>query len=283
MLSGSGDGGDGPLTNMGGGIQESGAFTIANVAPGSYVLTARTTGGGPLRNGGALEIGSLPIVVGDGDVTGLTIAMTRGASLSGTVVAEGTSPITLSSLRVAARPLRNTFGQPGNASAVTSAGAFQLSTLSGTIALRIDGLPSQWMVKSIAVGSADVTDGSFELRGSEQLTNARIVLTDRVAELNGTATAHNQDAKNYTVLVFAEDAALWTFPTRYVRSGRADAQGLFKVRGLPPGRYLVAAVDSVEDGEWQDPEFLERLREPASKLAIREGETRTLALKVLEP
>ena len=76
------------------------------------------------------------------------------------------------------------------------------------------------MVKSIVVGSTDVTDGAFELRGTEQVTNARIVLTDRVSELNGTVTVRNQEAKDSSVVVFADDAALWTFPTRFVRMAR---------------------------------------------------------------
>ena len=41
MLTNAGDGGEGPRGTMGGGIQPDGSFTIANVAPGSYVLTAR--------------------------------------------------------------------------------------------------------------------------------------------------------------------------------------------------------------------------------------------------
>ena len=294
VLTSGTDAGEGPLTSMGGAIQPDGSFTIANVAPGSYVLSARsglrrivadgrgrvTAAGG----GGDAEIGSLPLVVGDSDVTGVTIALTRGASIAGTIVSEGTAPLTLANLRVAARALRNpAFGQGGNSAQVSAAGAFQLSSLTGTIALRVDNLPSQWMVKSIVVGNTDVTDGTLELRGSEQLTSARIVLTDRVSEVNGSATVRNQDAKGYSVLVFAEDPALWTFPTRYIRMTRADAQGRFTLRGLPGGDpYLIAAVDYVEDGEWQDPEFLERLRESASRLTLRDGETKTVSLRLIE-
>jgi hypothetical protein len=284
------EGGDGTFAQLGGGIQADGSFTIANVAPGSYILNARS-GVGNGRNGrgaaaravGELEIGSLPLVVADGDVTGVTIALTRGASIAGTVVAEGTSQINLANLRVNARQIRNTPGQGFAGSGVSATGAFQLSTLSGTVALRVENLPSQWMVKSIAVGGADVTDGPFELRGTEQITNARIVLTDRLSELNGTVTLGRQEAKDSTVVVFADDANLWTFPTRYVRTVRADAQGRFSLRGLPPGAtYLAAAVNYLEEGEWQDAEFLERLREPASRVTIREGETKTLNLQLLE-
>jgi hypothetical protein len=295
MLGNSGDGAEGPMATMAGPIQPDGSFVITNVPPGSYVLNARSGRravvadagrggrGGVVRNGADAETGSLPLVVGDSDVSGVTITLTRGASISGTIVTEGNAPITLSNLRVAGRQIRSTFGQGGNNSAVTAAGAFQLSSLSGTVALRVDNLPSQWVVKSIVVGSADVTDGALELRGTEQLTNARIVLTDRVSEVNGTATLRNKEAASYSVVVFAEDPALWTFPTRYLRTARPDAQGRFMLRGLPGGTtYLVAAIDYLEDGEWQDPDFLERLREDASRLTLREGETKTIELEVIE-
>jgi hypothetical protein len=285
----SAEGSEGPFMGMGGGIQSDGSFVIPNVPPGSYILNARSGVGGRgrgavavTRGGNEVEIGSLPIVVGDGDVTGVTIAMTRGATIAGTVVTEGTSQITLSNLRVNARQLRNAGGQNFMASGVSATGSFQLSTLSGTIALRVENLPPQWMVKSIVVGATDVTDGAFEIRGTEQLTNARIVLTDRLSELNGSVSARDHDTKGSSVIVFADDANLWTFPTRYVRMVRADEQGRFTLRGLPPGAtYLAAAVDSVEEGEWQDPEFLERLREPASRVTLREGETKTLTLPLL--
>ena len=281
------DGGGGAFGTPGGGIQSDGSFTIANVAPGSYLLNARSGGRGGRGGRGvaidatALEIGSLPITVGDADVTGVTIGLSRGASIAGTVVTEGTSQITLASLRVTARQIRNAPGQSFNASGVSANGAFQLSTLTGTIALRVENVPAQWMVKSIVVGPTDVTDGAFELRGTESITNARIVLTDKVSELNGTVTIRNQEAKDSSVIVFADDAALWTFPTRYVRMARADTQGHFTLRGLPGGRYLVAAVDYLEEGEWQDPEFLERLRDAATRVAVRDGETKTVGLQLL--
>ena len=287
QLVSAGDTGGGPIGAQGGGIQSDGSFTIANVAPGSYLLNARSGGRGGRGGRGvtidatALEIGSLPLTVGDSDVTGVTISMTRGASIAGTVVTEGTSQITLANLRVTARQIRDAPGQSFNASGVSANGAFQLSTLTGTVALRVENVPSQWMVKSIVVGPTDVTDGAFELRGTEQLTNARIVLTDRVSELNGTVTVRNQEAKDSSVVVFAADAALWTFPTRFVRMARTDAQGHFTLRGLPGGTYLVAAVDYLEEGEWQDPEFLERLREPATRVSVRDGETKTVGLQLL--
>jgi hypothetical protein len=139
------------------------------------------------------------------------------------------------------------------------------------------------MVKSITVNDADVADASLDLRGTEQITGARVVLTDKIAEVNGTVTVRGQPARDYTVVVFPDEPARWAFPTRYVRTARANQQGGFTLRGLPPlASYRAVAVSYLEDGEWQDPTFLERMREEASTIALKEGETKTVDLKLIE-
>lgn len=278
-------------------IQANGSFTIVNAVPGSYVLSVRTGAGGPgggrgggplaaLRDGGG-EVGMLPLNVGSDDVTGVTIVTTRGASIEGTVVFEGGStrprPDTL---RVAARPLRATaqfLAGRASQSAVAANGSFSLASLVGPMTFRVDGLPQQWIVKSVEVGGSDVTDAALEFKGSEQITGARITLSDKVTELNGSATAGAATAKDYSVIVFADSPERWVFPTRYVRSVRANQQGNFTIRGLPPGTsYLAAAVSHLEEGEAQDPEFLRQLRDRASTVSLRDGETRTVELRVVE-
>lgn len=272
----------------GGQIQANGAFTISNAVPGSYVLTARTgvgRGAGP-RNNSEAEVGSVPLVVGGDDVTGVTVVTTRGASLEGTVVADtGTRP-PLDNVRITARPLRASAQPPGgraSQSPVAANGTFTLSSLVGAVSLRVDGLPQAWLVKSIVVAGHDVTDTGLDFKGTEQLTGARVTVTDKVTELNGTATLGGATARDYSVVVFAEDDAKWTFPTRFVRTAQGNTQGTFTLRGLPPGtRYLAAAVDSIEEGEAQDPEFLNALRERASSVSFREGEAKTIELRVIE-
>src|SRR5207244_2968831 len=56
-----------------------GSFDLRGVAPGSYVLVAN--GRGPTA--------VLPLQVGDADVNGVAMAVTRGVRLSGRIVVEG--------------------------------------------------------------------------------------------------------------------------------------------------------------------------------------------------
>jgi hypothetical protein len=49
---------------------------------------------------------------------------------------------------------------------------------------------------------------------------------------------------------------------------------------MPPGDYLVIAVDDVEQGEWFEPAFLEGIRGRATKVKIEEGDQQTQDLKI---
>jgi hypothetical protein len=49
---------------------------------------------------------------------------------------------------------------------------------------------------------------------------------------------------------------------------------------LPAGEYLAVAVEYVQQGMWNDPEFLESLRRYAQRITLSEGNAVSLALRV---
>jgi hypothetical protein len=281
--------GDTPIMPGGGGnVRSDGTFTITNVAPGSYTLTVASGGFGRGRRAGAAvepEIGSMPLTVTNEDLTGIHVVTTQGVTLSGTVVAAqgATTPLPTSRIQITTQPVPFARGPGGGTARVEANGTFTLRGLLGSRVIRVGGLPQDWMLQSITINGTDVTDRVFDFTGEQELRGARITVTDRVTEVNGTVATSNQPARDYTVVVFPEDNSKWAFPSRYVRSGRPDQKGLFRIRALPPDeRYLVVAVDYVEEGEAGDPEFLERIRASATRFALGEGETKMLELKLLE-
>ena len=155
---------------------------------------------------------------------------------------------------------------------------FQLAGMGGPVHLDVQGIPEGWVVKSILTDGADVTDEAIELKG--KTITVQVVLTDRLTSVSGAVQSRNE-IRDHSVVVFADDAAKWTYPSRYVRTTRADGEGRFQIRGLPPGeRYLAVALDYVEDGDQDDPQFLERLRSKATGLSLGDGEQRSLQLDV---
>lgn len=271
----------GMMSRGGGRVRADGSFTVANVTPGSYTLQV---GSGPM-GGDDAEFASLPITVGSDDLTGIHLVTGKGTTLTGVVQpAQGsTSRLETSALQVVVQSLRFEPGMGRRPARVERDGTFRLSGLSGQRLIRLNGLPSTWMLRSVLVNGADVTDTPLEFKGQQDVGGVQVIVTDRLTEVTGKVTdAKGEPTRDYTVIVFPEDPAKWTYPSRYVKSGRADQDGLFKIRALPPeDRYLAVAVDYLEDGEGSEPEFLRQMISRATSFGLSEGDARALDLRIV--
>ncbi len=279
------------ITGTTGRVLDDGTFTLANVAPGTYTLAA-LSGGGGRRGGGAFsgadaEFASLPVVVGNEDLTGLTIVTAKGASLTGRVIAadDARGQLTTTAMQVVAQGARPELQGPfaaNRTARVANDGSFTMSGVNGQRLLRLMGLPSGWMLKAVMVGTTDITDQPVDFTGNAQALGIDVVVTDRVTAVNGTVVSRGRPVQDYSVVVFPEDEDKWRFPTRFVQSARPDQQGVFVLRALPPGeRYLAVAVDYLENGEANDPLFLSLIRSRASAFALGDGESKALALTLV--
>ena len=86
-----------------------------------------------------------------------------------------------------------------------------------------------------------------------------------------------------TLIVFPVDAEKWIEDSRWLRSARPDEDGKAQIRALPPGDYYAVAVDYVEDGMWNDPEYLDAVRRYAQRITLGETGAQTVTLKVVTP
>ena len=152
--------------------------------------------------------------------------------------------------------------------------------LTGMGVFRLRGRPIAWSLKSVLVDGTDVIDTPVELSALEG-KRVEIVLTQRRGDVSGTVTdARGEQALDYVVVLFPEDEDQWTPFSRFIATGRPDQAGRFALPALPPGRYLIQALDYLEPGEERNPETLGRLRIGATSFQLAEGESRTVNLRV---
>ncbi|HEY1307084.1 MAG TPA: carboxypeptidase-like regulatory domain-containing protein [Vicinamibacterales bacterium] len=268
-----------------------GRFTLENVPPGPYTLTAMLMPGpvgpdvfeAPRTNTPSVadmvrripEQAMMPLVVSGSDVNSLTLVTQRAAVLSGSIVADSgvTRPLPRG-IRVT--PHNVSFGTMMTIGNANNTG-FELIGLASPFTIGVQGVPEGWTVKSILLDGREVIDETVDLRGAN--ASLRIVLSDRPSSVVGSVQSRNESI-DYNIVIFPEDSTKWNFESRYVKTTRTDAQGQFRIPDLPAGeRYLAAAVDYLEDGEQNDPQFLERLRIRATSFSIGEGEQRSLRLE----
>ena len=72
-------------------------------------------------------------------------------------------------------------------------------------------------------------------------------------------------------------------PDQYWRSKTAasDDSGAFRIQGIVPGQYTAYALIDVEDGIWNDPDFLRMLQGKGTAVKLAEGANETLQLAVV--
>jgi hypothetical protein len=264
--------------NFGGRIQWDGAFTIANVPPGRYVLRARADDSEtPL-------FATQPISVNGEDVADLSVVLSAGASVAGplTFLPGQTPPPDPTQIRLSAPSTdQSDFGQQRNAR-VDKDGRFTLDGVSaGSHLIRAAGSMRGWILKSVTIGGRDVTDTPVALRSGETLANVVVVFTDRLNEVNGTVTDEGGAAvPDFTVLAFPTDSTLWRPQARQIMTARPDQTGQYRIRGLPPGEYYLATVDPTEQGEWFEPAYLDDHRAGAARVTLGDGDLKTHDFKV---
>jgi hypothetical protein len=223
--------------------------------------------------------------VGD-DVSHVMIMTAKGGRATGSVTFEGgTRPEAGPTMRVLATPIDAdgpAMSLMGGTGAVQPDGSFELGGLAGGRLIRVMNVPAGWMLKAIRLNGQDITDTGASFRAGETVAGLEVVLTNRLTQITGTVTSGNGDpVKDYTVVVFSDDATLWAVPqSRHVTGVRPDQEGRFQVPNLPAGGYYAVAVEYIEQGTWGDPDVLNRLKASATSFSLRDGEQKTLNLEI---
>ncbi len=279
-----------------------GNFTLTGVAPGDYTLNARTSqiftsssdgnsmsftmirSSGPGGGGeSSQESGSVPLTVSGDDMSNVIIVTTKGASATGRVVYDGGSKPTTNSIRISAAATDDTGPMTlvSGSSSVTPEGTFEIKGLSGQRVFRVNNIPTGWVLKAVKVNGTDITDNGLEFKSAEAVTGVEVILTTKVTEVKGAVKVGNDSAMDYTVVIFSDEPEKWRVPTsRHIATGRPNQQGQFLVKNLPAGSYYAVALEYIPQGEWNDPEILDRLTSKATTFSIGEGEVKTLDLKL---
>jgi protocatechuate 3,4-dioxygenase beta subunit len=224
-----------------------GEFTIDNVVPGKYTFSIMADRG----NERALE--STPVEVIDGNVSGVVLRLTSGATVSGVIAIENESPQAIAKLRQV--ELRGYVIPPGgtggrsSTAVVSDDGAFHMRGLpGGTLAFFITGIRGSFSqfknftITRIERDGVPQQGNRFEIKDSEQVARVRVVVTYGDAILRGSIKVENgtlPPGSRFAVRL----ARIGDPPTAMpVNVGQVDARGNFIIEGVEAGAYEVIAT-----------------------------------------
>lgn len=297
---------DGSFGGTSTGLQPDGTFR-ALVTPGDYLIEARFTP--PAVSGAMAEralIGSEAVTVASGGSQTLLITVGRGATATGRIVFEGTSPLPQPGGQVHVA-FSSSSGRPcaSSPAEIASDWSFKIEGLTGTCSsMPMFGF-GRWMLKAIVHDGEDLLDRPVTFKTGQQYRNVQVVFTDRPAEIKFRVSDEGgQSTREYVALVFPSDRARWNAspnssatrsyvppqaemvsmqrtipaPGTVTRPTMPQSRGELMGR-LPPGDYLAIALDNIEYEDTRDPATLEKLAAMATKVTLGDGASLEVPLR----
>jgi hypothetical protein len=251
-----------------------GSFEISNVPPGSYL--AQTT----WFSDGKFYQAMKAVDVGAVDVDGITLTIGVGQEIHGRIIWEGKPETEAGMRRISLMPLDVEQSSAAH-SIVKSDGSFVLSNVpDGRFLVVAHGIGQDAFVKSVRYGDVESPTRQFTaVRGSE--SPLEVVISARGAHVEGIVTnADSLPAVGVWAVLVPETSRRdenWLF-----KQASTDQNGRFEMRGIPPGQYKLFSWDQIEEGAWQDPEFLRPFEGKGQEITVQEGDRKKVELSSIK-
>jgi hypothetical protein len=250
-----------------------GSFVIPDVLPGSYTLLAFW------GNEGNRYQASQNIDVGNADLDDANLMISSGTTLSGHVTWEGKPGLDADALLVLLRGAEGTLGF--SRARVSATGYFTLSDVfDGRYRLVMTGQSKDCYLKSVRYGTREVLDDGLNVvRGTN--ASLEVTISSKAGSVQGSATDKDNLPVTGVWVVLLPDE-VHRDQDRLYQKVATDQYGHFLLRGIPPGEYRLFCWDEVEDGAWEDPDFIKAFENQGQKVSLEEGESKTVDIIVIQ-
>jgi hypothetical protein len=312
-----------------------GRYVFSAVPAGRYILEAVSRprsnqsggarGAGPSGPGAALPTApdaptlyaTLPVTVGDQNISNLDITLGPSGRVTGRVEFDGADRPTdelLNQIQVTLQPVDGPYNgsipsgrveadgtfrtaslQPGRyllrvgsllmpASSAPAPGAAAAAPGAGAVAGGgIPGQPRLWRPRSATINGRDPLDQPLDLDAGD-ITSVLITFTDKpqIVLSGGVRDAKGDPDPQAVVLAFSTDNRLWSdfsSASRRIKVTRASRYGVYSIAGLSAGEYYIVVGTDDQFADMQAPGALESYTRLATRVVLLEGQPKTLDLK----
>lgn len=221
-----------------------GNFVAESLIPGKYSAFLFPDPNNELR----VEATTFEII--DGDVSGITVRLVKGASISGVVVLESEDQRAmqrLTQLQILGyvRSQSGINAGSGSRSAIGADGSFRIAGLSaGNVNLNLVPFMDPNVMKGLSVSRIErdgvVIQRGFDIKEGEQISGVRIFVIYGTSSLRGVVNVANgtlpPNARLIVRITKPGD------PSSNTQTLRIDERGRFVAEGLPAGTYEISVI-----------------------------------------
>ena len=252
-----------------------GEFELANVPPGSYVLSADCYEGSNRYSARRL------LDVGSSAPEDIKLVIGPGADVAGQVQIEANKSANLSAIRIKLTPSDSAMFESKEA-VVRADGSFVVPHVpADTYTLEIRNFPDGVYLKSAKLGEQDVLKSGLIVPEGAFSGKIEVAGSENGGKIEGSVlTAEQKTATGASVVVLPD--AEGNLRSDVLRRVNADQNGNFSLAGIAPGKYRAFALESVDDlGVFLNPSFRRRLLDLGQSLQVDEKRMVRLELKLI--
>jgi protocatechuate 3,4-dioxygenase beta subunit len=241
-----------------------GAFELRGVVPGSYYLLAMST------EGDKRYTSREAVEVSDSDVEGVSLVIGPGIDLKGHIRTEGNAALDPSVLSIWLQPREERMYIGGGRASIKADGTFTISNVAdGDYQFEMWNLPEDFYLKAARTGGSDVLASDLSVSRKQPPGALEVVLSPNGGRIDGRVLKEDKPFSGATVVLVPEEGR--RKEERLYESTSTDQDGQFSIRGITPGDYTLFAWESVEQGAYQDPEFLRPYKDRGKPIHVDEG------------
>jgi len=254
-------------------LKPGGSFEIANVPAGEYTVVVI------LWDEGKNYMTQQDVDVAAADVEGLALVVGLGMTIPGKIIWDGQASLSKDDFAVQLVPETVDFWGGGD-SHIEENNQFTLKEVTdGTFKVQVTGLSKDCYVKQVRYGDNTLPDTQIRV-GKGSTGSLEITVSSRGARAEGMVLTEDNLPAVGVWVVAVPDESKRQFARLY-KAERTDQNGAFSLHGLVPGKYKLFSWSSVEEGAWEDEDFLKPFEEKGETVEVQEGDRKSLELKLI--
>jgi len=259
--------------------EKTGAFELADVAPGDYLIMAIS------ESVGVRYQAAQKITVADSDLENVTLVLTKGAEISVRVTTEGKAAASVTGLH----PLLRSYDEDSQNGWYTKISEGELQqdgsflwagVEDGTYKAEVASDCTVCYVKAADANGIDVLARGVQVNEGAGPQRVDILYSSESGTVTGTVTNKDElPAAGATIV------AVPSSPVRLLRheykTAATDQYGKFEVKGLAPGGYSVYAFDASDSDTWTDTEAMKRYQDKGAAVEVAANDHKSVELKLI--
>jgi uncharacterized surface anchored protein len=260
-----------------------GEFSIGSVAPGSYILRAKSgSGNQEVTAFQRIEIRPVAYIPPPAPPPGYSAFVTLSAPLSvnGRFFIESRQSIDLSHASVALLSVDPDLPSPQSVLA-RPAGEFVLNrVVTGSYVLDLSNLPQDLYLKAARFGEDDILEKPLLLQVREEARPLQILLGSDGGHLQAAAYNKNGEVQAGAQFVLVPEASRRYRREQY-RIATSGEDGVATIRGILPGNYKLFAWENLEPNAYLNSDFLRGYEDLGIPVKVSAGDNNPVSVRLI--